>query len=104
MLEWPDAVAPDPLKIAQTLQFLEAAKAISTQQSKVEMLHPDWTDEDIDEEVELINEENAPPPALEDPGTFGQAAQPGAPGDPAAPAQPAGAGRHWQDQCRLTGR
>jgi hypothetical protein len=83
MLEWPDAVAPDPLKIAQTLQLLEAAKAISTR-SKVEMLHPDWSDEDIDEEVELINEENAPPPALEDPGTFGQPA----PGDPAAQAQP----------------
>jgi len=72
-LEWPDAVAPDPMHIAQTLQFLEAAKAISTRQ-KVIMLHPDWADEDIDEEVQLIEEENAPPPQLEDPGTFGQPA------------------------------
>jgi hypothetical protein len=82
-LEWPDAVAPDPLKIAQTLQLLEAAKAISTR-SKVLMLHPDWPDEDVDEEVALIEDENAPPPALEDPGTFGQPVP--APGDPVAPA------------------
>lgn len=67
-LEWPDAVAPDPMKIAQTLQFLEAAKAISTRQ-KVIMLHPDWPDEDVDEEVALIAEESAPAP-VEDPGTF----------------------------------
>jgi hypothetical protein len=68
-LEWPDAAAPDPMKVAQTLQFLEAAKAISTRE-KVSMLHPDWAAEDIDEEVALIKDENAPPAPVEQPGTF----------------------------------
>lgn len=84
-LEWPDAVAPDPLKIAQTLQFLEAAKAISTPE-KVRMLHPDWSQEDIDEEVQLIQDESAPAP-VEDPGTF-TGLDAGASGDPVVPAQP----------------
>lgn len=90
-LEWPDAAAPDPMKIAQTLQFLEAAKAISTRE-KVTMLHPDWNDADVDEEVELIKEENAPPPPLQDPGTFtGVEPATGQPGDnPPGPASDGG--------------
>lgn len=67
-VEWPDAAAPDPAKLAQTLQYLEAAKAISTRQ-KVVMLHPDWSTEDVDEEVQLIRGESAPA-IVEDPGTF----------------------------------
>jgi hypothetical protein len=84
-IEWPDAVAPDPESVARTLQFLEAAKAISTRQ-KVTMLHPDWSAEDIDEETELIRNENAPPAPLEDPGSFtGDGGEPDAPAEPPSP-------------------
>jgi hypothetical protein len=51
--------------LATTLQLLSAAKAASTK-VMVEMLHPDWEEEQIDAEVALIQSETAPP-ALPDP-------------------------------------
>jgi hypothetical protein len=71
-VEWPDSAAPDMQTMAQTLQLLEAALAVSTQ-TKVEMLHPDWKDEEIRAEVERIDAKSAPP---EDPGSFSGDAQP----------------------------
>jgi hypothetical protein len=65
-VEWPDSAAPDMQTMAQTLQLLEAAMAVSTQ-TKVEMLHPDWKDEEIQAEVERIDAKSAPP---QDPGSF----------------------------------
>lgn len=65
-IEWPDSAAPDIQTMAQTLQLLEAAMAVSTQ-TKVEMLHPDWKDEEIAAEVERIEAKTAAP---EDPGSF----------------------------------
>lgn len=71
-ITWPDAVSVDPLALAQELRELETAKAISTEQ-KVRRLHPDWTDDEVEAEVELILEEAAPP-LLEEPGAeFGPA-------------------------------
>lgn len=69
-VEWPDGVAVDPQALATTLQLLKAAEAASTR-TRVEMLHPDWKDDRVDEETKLINGEGQPdapePPAF--PGT-----------------------------------
>jgi hypothetical protein len=66
-----DSVSPDPLTTAQTAQALKAAGAASTR-VLVEMVHPNWDTEQIDEEVQRIEDEVAAalPPAIEDPGTF----------------------------------
>ncbi len=74
-VEWPDSAAPDIQTMAQTLQLLEAAMAVSTQ-TKVEMLHPDWKETDVAAEVERIDAKSAPP---EDPGSFGGGASPADP-------------------------
>jgi len=63
-IEWPDGVATDPEQQARTIQLLDAAGSVSTE-TKVRMLHPDWEDKQVDEEVEAIKG-----PPLEDPGSF----------------------------------
>lgn len=67
-VEFPDQAAPDMQTMAQTLQLLSAAAAASTQ-TLVEMLHPDWDDTAVLEEVDRIKA--AEPAPVEDPGTFG---------------------------------
>lgn len=62
-IDWPPAVSVDPKALAEELELLERAKAISTKQ-KVKRLNPDWPDEEVDEEVELIDA------TVEDPETF----------------------------------
>ena len=47
-----DSVQDTPLALAQTALALEQAKAASTD-VKVRMLHPDWDEPQIDEEVEI---------------------------------------------------
>lgn len=74
-VEWPDSAAPDIQTMAQTLQLLEAALAVSTQ-TKVEMLHPDWRTEDVAAEVARIEAKSAAP---EDPGSFSGDASPADP-------------------------
>lgn len=59
-----DGVSIDPKALAEELNLLSQATAISTEQ-KVRRQHPDWDDPDIDEEVEKIDGK-----PLEDPGTF----------------------------------
>lgn len=58
---WPPLVSMSDGDKAQTLQMLEAAKAISTYE-KVRYLHDDWTDAQIEEEVERIDSASTPPP------------------------------------------
>jgi len=59
MVEFPDGVSESPQEIANTLQTLETAKAISTR-TKVEMAHPDWQKERVDDEVaELLGSDLA---------------------------------------------
>lgn len=53
-----DSVQDSPLSLAQTAQALESAKAASTR-TKVRMMHPDWDDEQVTEEVDLITAEHA---------------------------------------------
>jgi A118 family predicted phage portal protein len=62
-LEWPDGVATDPKALAETLNLLNQAEAVSTW-IKVKILHPDWEDTEVQEEVDRIEEANQ---AVEDP-------------------------------------
>ncbi|MFI6814440.1 hypothetical protein ACIBG7_18660 [Nonomuraea sp. NPDC050328] len=62
-LEWPDGVATDPKALAETLNLLHQAEAISTW-IKVKTLHPDWDDPDVQEEVDRIEKARE---AVEDP-------------------------------------
>lgn len=52
-IEFPDAVSAGQKEVAETLQLLDAAKAISVD-TKIRMLHPDWDDEQIEQEIEDI--------------------------------------------------
>lgn len=55
----------DPEKLARTAQLLDAARAASRKEI-VRSIHPDWDEDDIDREVELIQQEigtPAPEPA-----------------------------------------
>lgn len=71
-----DGFIDDPVEQADTLQTLDTAEAISTEQ-KVRTLHPEWDDTQVQEEVERIGA-SAPapprtglPPGVEDlPGTL----------------------------------
>jgi hypothetical protein len=53
VIEWPDGVAVDPKGMAETLDLLNRAEAASTE-VRVRMLHPDWDDPQVAEEVERI--------------------------------------------------
>jgi len=90
-IEWPDTAQTDPEKEARTLQLLDAAGAVSTR-IKVEMLHPDWDETEIDAEVAAIQSSKgagvAPPNEFIPPGTMpdmGMNPPAPAPGDPAYP-------------------
>lgn len=57
----------DPEKLARTAQLLDAARAASRKEI-VRSLHPDWDEQDIDDEVALIMQEMGTP--APDPATF----------------------------------
>jgi hypothetical protein len=52
-IDFAEVVLPDPLQMAQTANQLAAAEAAS-KQVLVAMIHPDWTERDVDEEVSRI--------------------------------------------------
>lgn len=52
-IEWPDAVAVDPEALSRTLTGIADAEAASIR-TRVAMLHPDWSGDQVDEEVGLI--------------------------------------------------
>jgi hypothetical protein len=52
-VEWPDAVLPDQLELANTVAAMRGAEAASIE-TAVSMLHPDWTPEDVALEVQRI--------------------------------------------------
>lgn len=64
-VEFPDGVQDSMLSLAQTAQALRAAEAASTK-TLVTLLHPEWDDDQVDEEVALILDEQ-PDPILPDP-------------------------------------
>lgn len=55
-LEWSDGVTEDPTTTAQTAQLLRAAEAASTE-TLVAMVHPDWDEDKVTEEVGRITGE-----------------------------------------------
>ncbi|AUI64138.1 phage portal protein [Amycolatopsis sp. BJA-103] len=61
-LDWP-APQADPKETAETIQLLSNAEAISTE-IKVKMAHPEWEQQDVDDEVKRIKVER---PAAPDP-------------------------------------
>jgi len=65
-LDWPPFAQESDLSRAQTVQAWSVASAASTR-TKVRYLHPDWTETQIDEEVELIDAANT----VEMPAFFG---------------------------------
>lgn len=56
MVDFGEVVLPDKLEMAQTVSALAGAEAVS-KQTAVQMVHPDWTPDQVDEEVERINME-----------------------------------------------
>ena len=56
-IELPSHTQPDISQMAETLEQLERAGALSTE-TKVELLHPDWDEERRAEEVERIRQEH----------------------------------------------
>ncbi len=55
-IEWPDSSATDPKVLADTLQALNLAESASIQ-TRVEMLHDDWDDEQVAAEVQRIRDD-----------------------------------------------
>lgn len=60
-IDWPNAAAPDMETVARTVQLLDAAGAVSDR-TKVAMVHPEWTQEQIAEEVAEIKADKPAPP------------------------------------------
>lgn len=77
-VEFSDAAAPDPQAFATTLKMLADARLISTQ-TGVEMLHPEWDDEQVRAEVERIEKPQANPDQFD--GGFGGGDAGGGEGD-----------------------
>jgi hypothetical protein len=61
-VEWPDAVSDPPETVARTIQLLNDAKAISLR-TKLIMVHPDWSPDQIDAEMAAIGLETPAPVA-----------------------------------------
>lgn len=55
-LEWPDGVQVDMETTSKIVQMLDAAKAISLR-TKIQMVHPQWDGDQVEEEMELISGE-----------------------------------------------
>lgn len=87
-VDFADSVEQDPKDVAQTIQLLDAAGAISLE-FKVRMQHPDWPTEEVIAEVKRIQDDKAAAMALEmPPAPVGADGGPGAPGGP--PGSPGG--------------
>lgn len=52
-IQMADSITPDESEVAETIETLYRAEAISLRQ-RLRMLHPNWKDEDIDEEMKAI--------------------------------------------------
>ncbi|TDC81897.1 phage capsid protein [Micromonospora sp. KC606] len=59
-VEFGDSVSEAPETVARTVQLLDAANAISIE-TKVRMVHPDWDDEQVRDEVNRIREDEPTP-------------------------------------------
>ena len=57
-IELQDSIISDPKEIGEVVNLLKQAQSASTF-IRVQMVHPDWDDKQIEEEVDLIMDENA---------------------------------------------
>jgi A118 family predicted phage portal protein len=78
-VEFGDSVSESPEAVARTVQLLSAAEAISFD-TRVRMVHPEWDDIQVEDEVARIRADTAQPPAPDLNATFGQLAGNGPPG------------------------
>ena len=58
VIVFPDAVLPSLSEMGSTVMAINNAQAAS-RQTLIKMLHPDWTDEQVDEEVQRMQQEAA---------------------------------------------
>jgi A118 family predicted phage portal protein len=82
-VEFADAVSEDMGSLAQTAQLLRAAEAASTE-TLVQLVHPDWDQDQVDEEVARIKDEAPAELTAPDPEAGMGAAGSGAPDEGAA--------------------
>jgi len=71
-VEMSDSIIDQPLELAQTALAMKSAEAASTE-TRVRILHPDWSDSEIESEVLRIQDEvaAAAPPVVSSAGKFG---------------------------------
>jgi A118 family predicted phage portal protein len=81
LIEWADSVSEDPQTIATTASLLRQAEAASTE-TLVRLVHPDWDDARVQDEVADIAGETGR--AVEDPTMLGAGGR-GLPGGPVLP-------------------
>lgn len=63
VVEFADSITESPQEVATTVQLLAAAEAASTA-VRVAMVHPDWTDDQVRDEVAAIHSETAVAPLM----------------------------------------
>ncbi|MFI0406593.1 phage portal protein [Actinomadura sp. 3N508] len=99
-IEWAPGITPDPADTAQTVSLLVSARAVSLR-TRVEMVHPDWDEPRVLQEVDRIKAET-PSPLDQIPSATGgpsaaQAAgnrdQPASERDPEPEPEPSGSAR-----------
>src|SRR5690606_21731691 len=59
-LEWPDGVQTDMETTSKIVQMLDAAKAVSLR-TKIQMVHPQWDRDQVEEEMEAIEGDTSVP-------------------------------------------
>lgn len=88
-VQFPDAVQPDPKALAETVNLMKQAEAASTK-VRVQTLHPDWDENQVNEEVDAIQAATS----VVNPVSFGLGGEQTPPGeqeeqgDPAEPVPP----------------
>lgn len=80
-IEWPDAIGEDPEVLARTLQSLNLSESTSTE-TRVRMLHKDWDDGQVAEEVNRIKDETALMPVPSEKALWGDGIHAGDPTKP----------------------
>jgi hypothetical protein len=74
-LEWPDGVQTDMETTSKIVQMLDAAKAISLR-TKIQMVHPQWDKDQVQEEMDLIEGESSVPVEADDNADLGDSELP----------------------------
>lgn len=62
-VEFTQQATPDPTQMAQTISFLRSAQVLSTE-TAVRMANPDWTDQQVEAELDRLGAEGVPDPGM----------------------------------------